>query len=232
MGSDRSASIVLFDIDGTLVRTGPVPRRAFRASLREVFGTVGVIDGHEFGGKTDPQIAREVLAGTGISETAIEDGVDRLLRRYVRLLQDGLRDPGARPVPLPGVPELLDAVGLETRCAAGLLTGNVEEGARLKLEAAGLAEHFSFGAYGSDSAHRPDLPAVAVARARALGIRVEGVVVVGDTPRDVECGALSGARTVAVATGDYGEAELRSAGASVVLSDLTDTRAAVHAILG
>lgn len=204
----------------------------FRASLREVCGTAGTVDAHDFAGKTDLQIAREVLQREGVPEARIGAGIDRLIDRYLALLEEGLREPAARPTPLPGVADLLRELERQPDCALGLLTGNVEHGARLKLEAAGLGGRFAFGAYGSDSAHRPDLPPFAVRRARALGFHARRVVVVGDTPRDVDCGARAGARTVAVATGRYAAAELRACGADVVLEDLVDTERALRAILG
>ncbi len=199
--------------------------------MQEVFGTAGTVDAHEFAGKTDYQIAREVLQSAGIPEDRIAAGLGGLFERYLALLERGLRDPSMRPTPLPGVMELLEALARRPGCALGLLTGNVERGASLKLEAAGLGGRFAFGAYGSDSAHRSDLPRFALRRARSLGIAGR-LVVVGDTPRDVECGAHAGARTVAVATGRYAAAELRSAGADVVLEDLANTARALDAILG
>lgn len=232
-GWDGSAArVVLFDIDGTLLHAGDLPRRVFRASLLEVFGTAGTVDAHEFAGKTDPQIVREVLALAGVPGERIRAGLDRALARYLSLLEEGLRDPAARPYPLPGVTALLDALALRPGCALGLLTGNVEPGARLKLDAAGLGGRFAFGAFGSDSAHRPDLTPFALRRALALGHRPGRLVVVGDTPRDVECGAHAGARTVAVATGRYGVQSLRAAGADVVLENFDDTPGALAAILG
>jgi phosphoglycolate phosphatase len=116
----------------------------------------------------------------------------------------------------------------------GLLTGNVEEGARAKLAPTGLLPHFAFGAYGSDSALRPDLPAVAVARAAALNGRSytgKQVVVVGDTPSDIDCGAHLGVRTVAVATGRYSVEELIAHGADRVFADFSDWQAAIRAMV-
>lgn len=226
-----AACVVLFDIDGTLLHAGDLPRRAFGASLLDVYGTAGTVQDHDFSGKTDLQIATEVLRLAGLSAERVREGLGRAIDRYLVLLEEGLRDPAARPEPLPGVAALLDALAARPGCALGLLTGNVERGARLKLDAAGLGGRFAFGAYGSDSAHRPDLAHVAVRRARELGFAPGRVVVVGDTPRDVECGAQAGARTVAVATGSYGVTALRGAGADAVLADFRDTPAVVSAIL-
>lgn len=227
-----TARVVLFDIDGTLLHAGSLPRRAFGAALREVFGTAGTVADHDFAGKTDFQIAREILELAGVSRARIEAALPALMESYLGRLEAGLGDPRARPRVLPGVVALLDALAGRSACALGLLTGNLARGAELKLAAAGLGGRFAFGAFGSDSEHRPDLPAVAVGRARAMGLRAGATVVVGDTPLDVACGAHAGAWTVAVATGPYEAARLRRAGADVVLPNLADTARALDAILG
>lgn len=227
-----TARAVLFDIDGTLLHAGSLPRRAFGDALREVFGTAGTVADHDFAGKTDLQIAREILEAAGVSPGRIQAALPALMASYLGRLEAGLGDPRARPRVLPGVVELLDALAGRTACALGLVTGNLARGAELKLAAAGLSGRFAFGAFGSDSERRPDLPAVAVRRARALGLRVGATVVVGDTPLDVACGAHAGAWTVGVATGPYDAARLRRAGADVVLPDFADTERALDGILG
>ena len=190
------------------------------------------MDDHPFAGKTDPQIAREVLGAAGIAEREIEAGLPALFDAYLTRLHLGLGAEEDAPRVLPGVVKLLDALDGHGRVVLGLLTGNLARGAELKLEAAGLDGRFAFGAYGSDSAHRPDLPSFAVARARASGVRVESLVVVGDTPLDVACGRAAGARTVAVATGGFGVADLTACGADVVLRDFEDTTRTLAALLG
>ncbi|HSM35366.1 MAG TPA: HAD family hydrolase [Longimicrobiales bacterium] len=224
--------MVLFDIDGTLLHAGALPRRAFGEALRETFGTVATVDDHPFAGKTDPQIAREVLRAAGIVDREIEAGLPALFDAYLTRLQLGLGVKGDAPRVLPGVVALLDALCADRGVVLGLLTGNLARGAELKLEAAGLGGRFAFGAYGSDSAQRPHLPAFALARAEASGVRVGSLVVVGDTPLDVACGRAAGARTVAVATGGFGVEELTACGADVVLHDFEDTTRAVAALLG
>jgi phosphoglycolate phosphatase-like HAD superfamily hydrolase len=138
-------------------------------------------------------------------------------------------------VPLPGVTELLAALDARDDVTLGLLTGNLVEGARAKLEAVGIDPRiFVVGAFGSDHELRPELPAIAQRRAReVLGIEVQGrdVVVIGDTPADVECGREIGARAIGVATGRYSTNELAAHGAAAVFSDLTDTDAIVRAIV-
>jgi phosphoglycolate phosphatase len=215
--------LILFDIDGTLVWGGPA-RYAFEDALVAVFGTAGRIDSHEFSGKTDPQIAREVLRDAGISNQRIDDGMEDLFRVYLRELERRL--PETPVVRLPGVAELLGELEREVDGALGLVTGNIDGGARLKLRSAGIDGAFAVGGYGSDHEERDNLPGIAIRRAeKRWGVRFDpaSVVVIGDTPLDVACGRRHGTRTVAVATGRFGRAELERTGADAVLDDLTRT---------
>jgi phosphoglycolate phosphatase-like HAD superfamily hydrolase len=223
--------LVLFDIDGTLVSGGPA-RDAFHIALLEVFGTAGPIAEWEFSGKTDPQIARELLREAGLGDEEIGAGFPRLWECY--LDEMAVRLPTVPPRALPGVSALLQALAARGTVALALLTGNVAGGARLKLAAAGLESWFAVGAFGSDRETRNELPTIAVRRALdywGVEFSAGSVVVVGDTPRDVDCGRGHGARTVAVATGRFGEEALQETGADVVLRDLRETDAALDAIL-
>lgn len=225
--------LVLFDIDGTLITSRGTASRAFRRALLETYAETGPIDSYDFHGRTDPQIARELLKHAGVEDTAIDAGFDRLWSAYLRELRLELGRPGVHVDVLPGVPALLDALHASGEHLVALLTGNIAEGAQLKLSAAGLWERFDFGAYGSDHERRDRLPAVAVRRARERsGIHFRGrdVVIIGDTPFDVTCGKSLGVWAVAVATGKHSADELRDAGADVVLADLSDTGRAVRAI--
>ena len=230
--------LVLFDIDGTLLWTDGVGRRALQRALLDEMGSTGPIDSYRFDGKTDPQIVRDLLSAAGVAEARITAGMDAVLQRYVERLEQAFAEHDATTRLMAGVPELLDALRPhegEGRALVGLLTGNVERGAALKLRSAGLDPgRFAVGAFGSDSHHRPDLPAVAARRAAArTGRAFHGpdVVVLGDTPQDVTCGRPIGARAVAVATGNYGMDDLRAAGAAHVFSDLSDTPAVLAALL-
>jgi phosphoglycolate phosphatase-like HAD superfamily hydrolase len=171
----------------------------------------------------------------GHEDEHIDARMQELFARYLVCLREELKDPEHRAVPLPGVIELLAALNARIDVALGLLTGNLVEGARAKLEAVGIdPDIFVVGAFGSDHEHRPELPAIAQRRARdVLGIDVPGrnVVVVGDTPADVECGRDIGARAIGVATGRYSTEELAAHGAVAVFTDLTDTTAVLRAIL-
>lgn len=208
--------LLLFDIDGTLLSVDGVARRPFRTALRAVYGTAGPIDRHSFAGKTDPQIVRELLAAAGVEPQRIDAGLPSLWSLYLEELEPALRR--QRPVPCPGVDPLLDRLqgpDADGELVVGLLTGNIRGGARLKLEAGGVGfDRFRLGAFGSDSADRRRLPEVAVDRAERLtGHRFDGeeIVIVGDTPADIDCGRHLGVTTVAVATGTYGIEDLRAA---------------------
>lgn len=220
--------LLLFDIDGTLVAGGPA-KDAFHLGLLEVFGTAGDIDGHDFSGKTDPQIARELLVGAGVAHERIDRGLPDLFRIYLRELKDRLP---ANPVAvLPGVRRLLAALAEFEDVALGLVTGNIAGGADLKLGSAGLRAPFLVGGFGSDHEVRNELPPVAVQRARrewAVDFDAGRTWIVGDTPRDVQCAQAHGLRTLAVATGRFTAAELESTGAEIVLDSFEETEAVVE----
>jgi len=229
--------LILFDIDGTLLWTDGAGRRAIHQALLDEMGTAGPIDGVHFGGKTDPQIVRELLTLAQHEAATDQRLVAAVCDRYLTLLEAELANPAQATRLLPGVQDLLAALDpLEKDGAAlvGLLTGNLARGAALKLRSAGLDPgRFAVGAFGSDSPDRGELPAIAVERARGItGRRVAGadVLIVGDTPADVACGVGIGARAIAVATGSYDQAALAAAGAAHVFPDLRDTAAVLGAI--
>lgn len=226
--------LVLFDIDGTILLTDGAGKRAIHRALIEVFGSTGPHD-HAFGGKTDPQIVRELMRMEGHGDPHIDQHMPTLLDRYVAYLHEELEAGSAGVETMPGVVELLDALEPRDDVLLGLLTGNLAAGARAKLDAAGIAmERFRVGAYGSDHEARGELPAVAQRRARdELGIEVAGrdVVVIGDTPADIHCGRGIGARAIAVATGTYSVEDLLAHDPAAVFEDLSDTVAVLNAIL-
>jgi phosphoglycolate phosphatase len=231
----RSTKVVLFDIDGTILHSGGAGRRAVHRALEDVFGAAAP-DGHEFDGKTDPQIVRELTGLAGHPADAVDALMPRALARYVELLAAELGDADHSDRIYPGVTALLDALEARGDVLLGLLTGNVREGAIAKLTSVGIdARRFRVGAFGSDHADRPALPAIARARAEALlGHPVSGgdVIVIGDTPADMGCGRGIGARAIGVATGRYAPDALRACGAAAVFADLSDTPAVVRAIMG
>jgi phosphoglycolate phosphatase len=228
-----SRRLVLFDIDGTILSSGRTARAAFSAALVDVFGTAGDIDGYAFEGRLDPVIVTDLMREQGFEDAVIAARRDRALSLYLDRLEEMFRR--EKPTLKPGIVPLLEEIAADTSVLPALLTGNVERGARLKLEAAGLWHHFAFGVWGDDAPRREELGPVALARARELlGLSFTGpdCVVVGDSRHDVSCGLALGARVVAVATGRTPAAELAKAGATVVIQDFSDLSAAKEAILG
>lgn len=227
--------LVLFDIDGTILLTAGAGRRAIVAAIGEEVGESSEFDRVRFDGKTDPQIVTELLEAAGHRGPHAPERVNTLCRRYVGFLARELEKSSTRITVMPGVHRLLDRLEAEQGVVLGLLTGNLAEGAGLKLRAAGLdPRRFPVGAYGSDAADRPDLPPIAARRARPYFGQVPTgpeVVIIGDTPADVACGSCIDARTVAVATGAYSVSELQACGAHAVFSNLTDTDRVLAAIL-
>lgn len=203
--------LVLFDIDGTLLWTDGAGRRAMEGALETVFGTRGD-PSYRYDGKTDQQITREQMRASGIDDATIDARMDDALDEYVRRLGGELeRDPSAARL-CAGVPALLDALEAHGDNTLGLLTGNIERGARRKLAAVGLDfARFRVNAFGCDHHSRPELPGVAQRRAREfLGYDIPGadIVIIGDTPSDIDCGRSLGVRAIGVATGRYSVDEL------------------------
>ncbi len=224
--------LILFDIDGTLLSAGRAARDSILAALDSVLGWKGSADGNDFSGKTDPQILRELVEET-VGPDRFDATLPRVLDRYVGELSKRLRPEAV--VPKPGIPELLERLAREPRVVLGLLTGNIERGARLKLQPPGFNRYFPFGAFGDDSADRYCLPSVAVARAREHTGRdfpPASVVVIGDSVHDVGCGRALGARTIAVATGPTPPEKLEAERPTAFFSDFSDVEAATGAILG
>lgn len=232
MTAKRPVRLVLFDIDGTILRSNGAGRRAMIAALREIFGGTGP-ENHSYDGKTDPQIVREVMRIEGHRDAHIDERMDALMTLYLTHLGRELVE--SNTVVYPGIRELLDALEARDDTVLGLLTGNLREGAHAKLRAAGIDPgRFRIGAFGSDHEHRPELPAVARQRAQAeLGIDLEGehLVIIGDTPADIECGRALGVRAIGVATGSYSVEELLRHAPHAVFETLADTERVVSAII-
>jgi phosphoglycolate phosphatase len=224
--------LILFDIDGTILWTDGAGRRAMEAALLTHFGTTGPAS-YRYDGKTDIQIVRETMRESGVDEAHIDGSLAAVLDAYLERLDAELSRPGRVLRRFDGVLELLDALEARQDRVLGLLTGNLARGAARKLSAVGVApERFRLGAYGSDHQHRHELPAIALARAEALGMRVRGdrVIIVGDTPADLQCGRGIGARAIGVATGRYSVEALAAHQPAAVFPDLTDTAAVLQAI--
>jgi len=234
--SNGRGRLVLFDIDGTLLSAGRVARDAILRSLQTSYGWRYTPD-HEdrgkfdFSGKTDPQIVRELVL-EDVGRDRFEKGLARALELYLEELERQL-EPGT-VVPKPGIVALLERLAAEPRVTLGLLTGNLERGARLKLAPPDFNRYFPFGAFGSDSADRYQLPPIAVERALAhTGRRFEGksVVIVGDSVHDVACGRALGVRAVAVATGITSAETLAAEKPDALFESFADTDRAFDAIV-
>jgi phosphoglycolate phosphatase-like HAD superfamily hydrolase len=223
--------LILFDVDGTLVLTGGAGVRAMRRAFTEVFGVADGLDEIPMAGRTDTWIVAQAAARHGLGVDA--DRLTRFHEIYVQHLSREVLLPGPRKGVLPGVRELLDRLsGIDNVCL-GLLTGNFERGARIKLEHFDLWRYFPYGAFGDGERERTRLLPAAIARVEKRGggaISPRDVVVVGDTPLDVAVAVAGGARSVAVATGSYTSDALRASGADAVLSDFSDLDRALAAI--
>lgn len=230
-------TVLLFDIDGTLLSTGGAGKRAVLRALatwgdRARLPIATGVGAFSYAGMTDRAIVRRAILEAGGEPT--EATIDELVASYLEALDREIRrSHGDAYRVLPGVIETLDACTGHAHVALGLGTGNVAHGARLKLEHVGLADRFAFGGYGSDSEDRPTLVRTGAERGAALlGLPLDScrVVVIGDTHRDVEAARAVGAECVAVATGPEPLDELRRHEPTFAFSGL-DAEGAVAAIL-
>lgn len=224
--------LLLFDIDGTLLLTHGIGRRAVERSLSEVCGKTVDTSSISFSGKTDPQIIREVLIANGLDGPLLDGLIDAGTEAYREAMVESILP--ERVEVLPGVHELIAALDARDDVQLALLTGNLEPLAFKKLAAAELDHYFHFGAFGSDHADRYQLPPIALERAReATSYHFEGkdVVIIGDTEHDIGCGRGIGAFSVAVCTGRFDRACLSAHGADVLFDRLDNTPAFIDAVL-
>jgi phosphoglycolate phosphatase len=212
--------LLLFDVDGTLLRSYGGALRAMTRAARRLFGPTFDLEPVDRNGRLDPQIIALALEFNRVKATP--DELDRFRRLYVEELRTELKSTR----PLPGARELLVELRTADDAMLGLVTGNYAEAARMKLQAVGIdPEWFAVGGFGDQAETRTELVRLAIDRAAALvgrPIPVGHVIIVGDTPRDVQCAKANGCACVAVATGNYTAEVLEAAGADVVLADLTD----------
>ena len=226
--------LILWDIDGTLLYSGGVAGEAMRAAMERVYGRATSAERHAYAGKTDQQIILETFAERAHAD--LLPLLEHFTATYLAELESRREELLARGYLLDGVVAALERLA-GAPVVQSLLTGNLKPVARFKLDLLGLTRYFDFeaGAYGSDHYIRANLVPIAAERAaQRYGRPFAGrdVVVIGDTPNDIDCGRAAGARTIAVATGPFGVDELRSHGADVALASLADTEAAIAAILG
>jgi phosphoglycolate phosphatase len=216
-------TVALFDIDGTLIVTGGTGRRSVNRAFGKLHGRADACDSFGFDGMTDRLIARTGLEAIGVEATP--EAIDAWLAEYLLALADEVaRADGSRFRLLPGMQRAID-VALDAGMAVGLGTGNVREGARIKLERVGVHHHFRFGGFGCDAEARPEVIRLGAERgATQLGLPLTEcrVVVIGDTPRDVHAAASIGAECIAVATGTYSVEQLQACGARHTFADFSE----------
>ena len=260
--------LVLFDIDGTLVSDGGAAREAYAFALEKVYGYCTDLRRYDFSGRTDPQITHMVLGDAGLPAEEIDAAMPRLWEHYVAALERAA--PGRVRV-LPGVLALLETLAANERVMLGLLTGNIEAGARVKLtnathhpplrgtlrlvslaqgrlfspqagrrtldigEGRSLNDFFPFGAFGSDSPRREELPPIAVERASRLNghrFQARDVVIIGDSIYDIRCGVPHSATTIAIASGKTATETLLAENPDHFFASAEDHDALLAAIIG
>ena len=229
-------TLVLFDIDGTLVDTAGAGRRGLTSSFRVVFGLDGVEEAAErvrFGGKSDPTIIAEIGREAGLPPTLVAERYAELQAAYLDALGAELARPNAARRVLPGVSALLEGLAARKDVVLGLVTGNIEAGARAKLSAFDLNRYFPDGGFSSDHPDRGEIARIAHERlSRRAGFRFppQDVVVVGDTELDVACAHANGFRAIAVESGWIPRVVLEAARPHALFADLTDREAVMSAM--
>ncbi|MBN1532515.1 MAG: HAD hydrolase-like protein [Spirochaetes bacterium] len=224
--------VILFDIDGTLLRCDGAGKRSMMRACIDVFGTAGGMEDINFQGKTDLYLIRQSLIPAGLDETEVMRGIGELRSRYTSYLSEAMRN-GAGTL-LPGVPPLLERLSAAPGTLLGVLTGNFRSGAAVKLERFDLGGFFRFGVYGDDVTDRNEMPPVARDLARAItGVDLSygDMVIVGDTSHDIECARSVSAVSLCVGTGWDDRENLIALEPDFYFDDLGDTDAVVRAIL-
>ncbi len=214
--------LVLFDIDGTLMTSGGAGETALRLALRDRFGYDDDLAAVEIAGRTDSGIAREIFRRHDIESNA--ENLGAFYDSYIGHLTNAITTHQGRL--LPGIVELLEKLKARKDVAIGLLTGNLSRGAEIKLTHYGVWHFFEFGAYADDHHDRNELGRFARAQARekhGVEFAPERIFVIGDTPHDISCGRVFGAKTIAVATGSFTEEQLAAHKPDLLLNDLSDT---------
>ena len=223
--------LLLFDIDGTLITSGGAGEGALKDAMKVRFGVEEDLQGILLAGATDAKIARELLAKHGIEVSA--ENVAALLDEYLQHLAGRMSQHDGRL--LPGIVPVLQALENHPEAVLALLTGNLTRGAEIKLTHYGVWNFFEFGAFADDHHDRNELGKFARARAHerhGIEFPPERVYVIGDTPRDIECGRAIGAKTVAIATGHYSMPELAEHAPDFLFEDFSDTQRVLGCLLG
>lgn len=216
--------LLLFDIDGTLLLSNGAGGRAMALAGGRLFGA-SFNFGVDTAGMLDSHIYKELVAAN--SHLNMEDAHGRFREAYIETLEAELNQPGSQAYLLPGVDELLVTLQTFESVTLGLLTGNYGPSARLKLRSAGLEpEHFPITAFGDEAETRPSLVKLALQKyevSKGKSLEPRQVLVIGDTPKDVDCALVNGCVAFGVATGRYSAAELWAAGADIVMENFLDS---------
>jgi phosphoglycolate phosphatase len=224
--------LVLFDIDGTLLTMSTINRCVLVDALREVYGTSGNADTHNFAGKMDNKIIYEVLQSAGLSDGDIALKFEKAKGTYIEMFRKHTKPSDV--LLMEGIPQLLHELSGRSELMLGLLTGNFEASGRHKLRLPEINHYFPFGAFADDGPSRNDLPAVAVEKAYQLtGIKFfnHDIIIVGDTEHDIACARVLNAKSIAVATGTYSREELRKHRPHVLYENLGQTDVVLGEIL-
>lgn len=215
--------LVLFDIDGTILHSGGAGRLAMIQTFYELFDVSDGFDGISMAGKTDPLIIKLALEKHNID--AKDADIENFKNRYFELLTENISKDLPEKRIYDGVNELIKNLDKSSSIKLGLLTGNWEEGAKIKLDHFGLNKYFSFGAFGSDSIDRNELLPIALRRCKDCcthDVQPQDTVVIGDTPNDVQCAKVHRALSLAVATGSYSVQDLEEHGADWAVKNLNE----------
>jgi len=232
---NKQKKLILFDIDGTLLVIDTLADLAFRAMTKEVYGVECSFKEISYAGMTDPRILEEVLKLRGIDDETIATCFDEAIDKYCSYFDYFARGNSYHVIIHPGVIQLLTALEQMPEMQIAILTGNLEYAGWKKLEIAGLKHYFPFGAFGSDSKVRSELVGVALKRAEeksGIICKNKSIVIIGDSPHDVECGKSYGATSIAVATGHSSAEELKSYAPDYVFRDLGDYKQVLEVIAG
>jgi phosphoglycolate phosphatase len=233
MPDSRTPALILFDIDGTLLLSGRAGLRAMTRAFHDTFGIRDAFKGESFGGRTDSYLVSKALQLAGLPDTPEQH--HRFRDIYLPLLAEEIQHPGEGHKGLmPGARELLEALTAFDHLHLALLTGNYREAAEIKLQHFELWDFFEWGAFSDDHHDRNELVPIAKSRAETYDIPIaamDRVIVIGDTPHDIECARVAGAASIAVATGGYTIEQLKEAGADEALLDLSNTEYVVSLLL-
>jgi phosphoglycolate phosphatase len=227
--------LVLFDIDGTLLWPDGAGRVSMKIALEQIYGTAGPIETYKFAGYTDRRTVATLMGEAGLSQEQIWDRFGQVGPVMEAALHELLRENRHNIRPCPGAIDLVETLAEREDILVGLVTGNLQATAAIKLAAAGFEPSlFRVGAYGDEAEARAELPPRAVERARQMtGVSFKGgqIVIIGDTPDDVLCARSVGARSMAVMTGWVERPSMEAMNPTIIFDDLSNTQAVLDVIM-